>query len=330
MARKLKGKASSKGLKASLLRQQFQEKLKKKVVQKEQHDLKKKSLVPKKVRKNQKQQKVDDKIFIPFAKDETLLLVGEGDFSFARSIVEEGYILPENLIATSYDASPTELKLKYPNSFEENYQFLLKEKVKVLFQIDATKLIKSFKISKKTPWSKVVGINWRSKPLQNIMFNFPHTGKGIKDQDRNIKDHQELVFGYFDSCKQLFKLVNSTLLNDKSKYTLGYSFDSGKGTEGLSSEGFGKIILSTFNGEPYDSWQIKILGKNNGLHVERSNKMQWGNFPGYHHKRTNSEQDTTKPAEERDARIYIFSKYEKKHSKSKKKTDSDDESDLDN
>lgn len=63
------------------------------------------------------------------------------------------------------------------------------------------------------------------------------------------------------------------------------------------------------------------------LTLSRSSKFQWENFPGYHHRRTNSEQDTTKPAKERDARFYIFSKYvsnsSKHNRKSKKDTDSD-------
>jgi len=32
-------------------------------------------------------------------------------------------------------------------------------------------------------------------------------------------------------------------------------------------------------------------------------------FPEYHHRRTNSTKDTTKPASERDARIYIFEEW---------------------
>ncbi|CCD23391.1 25S rRNA (uracil2634-N3)-methyltransferase NDAI_0B03570 [Naumovozyma dairenensis CBS 421] len=326
MARKLKGKVNSKGLKAALLRQQSQEKLRLKQKKKEQAEIKKKSQPPKKIVQNQEAQKADLPTFIPFERNETLLLIGEGDFSFAKSIIEQDYILPGNLIATSFDASPTELRLKYPNTFEENYKFLINEGVKILFKVDGTKLIKSLKLSKKTPWSKIVGPAWKSKYLNNIMFNFPHTGKGIKDQDRNIKDHQELVFGYFDSSKQLFSLINKPLKSATSGYTLGYSTEKNQDSEGISSEGYGKIILSVFDGEPYDSWQIKMLAKKNALHVERSNKFQWENFPGYHHRRTNSEQTTTKPAEERNARIFIFKKFEKaKHSKSKRNRNIDDD-----
>lgn len=328
MARKLKGKIGNKGLKGALQRHQAQEKLKSKLQSQKLHEINKNK--PKKaVAENQKLQRENAPNFIPFTEKSTLLLVGEGDFSFARSIVEQDYIQPENLIVTSYDTSATELHLKYPHSFDENYKFLTDAGVKILFKIDATNLIKSLKLTKKTPWPKVVGQEWRMKRLNNIMFNFPHTGRGIKDQDRNIREHQELVFGFFDSCKQLFELINNgvdKILSQNSSQ--GYSFE-GKNSINSHPEtvNAGKVILSLFAGEPYDSWQIKILAKKNGWTLERSNKFQWELYPEYHHKRTNSEQDTTKPALERDARIYVFETFnKKKHSKSqKRKRDTDDE-----
>jgi len=83
-----------------------------------------------------------------------------------------------------------------------------------------------------------------------------------------------------------------------------------------------------FEGEPYNSWNIKILGRSENYKVERSGKFGWQLFPDYHHRRTNSVRDTTKPAAERDARIYIFEQFTKKEEDEKKKkaanSDSDD------
>lgn len=325
MVRKLKGKVKAKGLRAALLNQKAQESRNKLIRKRQQNAVNTKKQDSKKVIQRKEAQKAKEAEFIPIDKEQTLLLVGEGDFSFARSIVEQGYIEPENLIATSYDASTTELKLKYPNSFEENYKYLIAAGVKVFFHIDATNLIRTFKLSKHTPWKKVLGPQWAHKYLQNIMFNFPHTGKGIKDQDRNIRDHQELVFGYFDSCKQLFQLVNSTSKKAKSKYAQGYELEGESEKDGITEEGFGKILLSVFAGEPYDSWQIKALSKENQLQLDRSCKFQWNKYPEYHHRRTNNEQDTTKPAPERDARTYIFKKYAKKRNIHKKENDEDED-----
>lgn len=337
MARKLKGKVKAKGLKAALQNQLYQQHLVDSNRKKQQNINKAKSQLSRKTLEQKKRQQERESSFIPFGKDETLLLVGEGDFSFAKSIILQGYILPENLIVTSYDASINELKLKYPNTFEENYKYLIDLNVKIFFQINATNLIKTFKLSKHTPWKKIMGKQWQTKYLQNVMFNFPHTGKGIKDQDRNIAEHQELIFGYFDSAKQLFKLVNNHIKNNKSSYTHGYQLNGGNDStgngndnvyDGISEDGYGKIIVSMFNGEPYDSWQIKLLSKRNGFTLDRSCKFQWSNYPEYHHRRTNSEQTTTKPAEERDARTYIFKQYVKKNKgKSRENHDNDDDSD---
>ncbi|AJR37398.1 hypothetical protein H751_YJM248I00079 [Saccharomyces cerevisiae YJM248] len=334
MARKLKGKIGSKGLKGALLRHQAKVKLVRNIESKQKHELRKKnsSANNKTVKRNQEFQKLNQGKVMPFEKDETLMLCGEGDFSFARSIVEQNYIESDNLIIISYDNSVNELKLKYPHTFEENYQYLKDLNIPIFFQIDVTKLVKSFKISKNNTWFKIINRlsdhRWGNKPLQNIVFNFPHNGKGIKDQERNIREHQDLIFNFFQNSLQLFNLINTKIQNDTLRYTQGYDLNEDTlQAKKLTAEGYGNIILSLFDGEPYDSWQIKLLAKKNGLTLSRSSKFQWENFPGYHHRRTNSEQDTTKPAKERDARFYIFSKYvsnsSKHNRKSKKDTDSD-------
>lgn len=329
MGRKMKGKIGAKSLKTSLINHQHNENLIKKRQQQIAH--KQNPQTPKNVKKNKQLQKENQEKFIPFNPTENLLLIGEGDFSFARSIIEQCYILPENLIVTSYDASIQELKLKYPKTFEENYKYLTDEKVSMFFRIDATNLIKSFKISRKQTWKKIMvsigNVNLSTNVLQNVMFNFPHTGKGVKDMDRNIRDHQELVSKYFKSSKEFFKLINADIMRSRSSYTQGYSLNSNANNKidsnGTTEEGYGKIILSVFTGEPYDLWQVRVLAKDNGLQVERSSKFQWGDYPEYHHKRTNSEQDTTKPAEERDARLYVFKKFEKRANKRSKKSQID-------
>ena len=79
--------------------------------------------------------------------------------------------------------------------------------------------------------------------------------------------------------------------------------------------------------------ELRLWQESVGYRVERSGTLDWSFFAGYHHRRTNSTKDTTKPAAERDARIYLFDKaltkeeYEKlTGKKSKKKAeDSDDE-----
>ncbi|SCV00918.1 LAME_0G12838g1_1 [Lachancea meyersii CBS 8951] len=327
MGRKPKGKSSSKGLKGALLRHQATEQAQKKVKTKQEHALQKNKPTKASLEQRASQREAAEKM-IPFDKNSTLLLVGEGDLSFARSIIMQEYVKPENLLVTSFDNSPSELKLKYPKSFEANYDFLLENGVKVFFRIDATNLIKAFKISKKTTWSKIAGSEWAIKPVEFILFNFPHTGKGVKDQDKNIRDHQELILGFLESCKQFFKTANQVPTSRSAMgFAQGYTLDDDATNTRLSAEGCGKVLISVFTGEPYDSWQIKILARTTGWKVERSSKFNWANYPEYSHRRTNSEQDTTKPAAEREARTYMFEIFDKhaKTARKQKNSDSDDE-----
>lgn len=232
---------------------------------------------------------------LPFTSSSRVLLVGDGDFSFAVSIIQEGYVYSEYLVASGYDTRE-EAIAKYPNA-EGNLKFLEREGIKVFHSIDATDLVSSFKITKNK--KKNILQLFPLGDFDYIMFNFPHTGRGVKDVTRNIMEHQHLITGYFRSCKQLFEVLNVVRQNNKTNYRID---------ETLHPD---RIILSIFEGEPYDSWNIRLLGKSEGYKVHRSGNFSWEMFPSYVHKRTKSNMDTTKPARERKARIYIFEEISK-------------------
>lgn len=300
MGKRLKskpGKASGKSLKAALVRHQL-------VGKPKTTSATTTSTKPEESKKPKSSQQTEqsNKTFIPFTKTDTVLLVGEGDLSFAVSCIKSGYVDPTKLIVTSYDASPTELIHKYPKTFPQNNEFLKNEGIEVMYKVDATDLIRSMKVKKTKIFPKV----------DFIVFNFPHTGRGMKDMDRNIRDHQLLVLGYFKSSIELFGNLEKKNTKPSDLNVMG------------KEEKEPKIVLSVFEGEPYDSWNIKSLSKTLGLKVERSGKFQWGAFEGYEHKRTNSEQNTTKVASERNAKIYVFEKF-KKQQKKKVAEDSDEE-----
>lgn len=233
---------------------------------------------------------LDGRGYIPFDENTCLLLVGEGDFSFALSLISNNYIGSDKLIATGYDEKE-EAYQKYPNA-QQNVTFLESHGIKVLHKIDATKLeacLKLHNLKKK----KDATIN-AYRRVNCIMFNFPHSGKGIKDVGRNIRDHQLLVSQYLKSCANTFDIITNNCDN---------RYDDQTAFPGIKT-----VILTIFEGEPYDSWNIKGLAKSLGFKVVRSSLFDWKLFPEYHHKRTNSTSDTTKPAHERNARIYIFTK----------------------
>lgn len=279
-----RGKAP-KGLKGSLRRYEEAERLKRKHVglldaQKKFELQKKKSITGAKNQQNKPG-------MVPFSYNNTVLLVGEGDFSFAVSIIQQNYILPSNLVASSFDSREKAFE-KY-SSVAENIELLEAKGVKVVFEVDATNLAKSLGLGHKKSKKTLLA---PGQKLDIILFNFPHTGRGIKDVDRNIRDHQQLVLDYFKSCNQLFPVANDPSLNaDLSGYT---------------KEDAERIVLSIFEGEPYVSWGIKAIARSQNWKVERSGRFDWTRFPEYHHRRTNSMKDTTKEASLREARIYVF------------------------
>lgn len=318
MGRKLKGKQlTGKGLKGSLQNHLLMEKSKLKTQSTAKAEQEKKEAKAKAIKsggKNKNANTQKPKSFIPFEKTDTVLLVGDGDFSFACSIVKQGMVAPENLVATSFD-SLEELQDKYAG-VDEKLAYLKGEGVKVLHSIDATNLPQTMKVNmKSTNTGKLFKPH---KRLNNIMFNFPHTGRGMKDVDRNVRDHQKLVLGYFKSAKELFKSVN----NEPRKMGVPLEEQDSRAQ---------KILLSLFEGQPYVSWGIKILARSEELRVERSGRFDWEAFEGYHHKRTNGVRDTTKPASEREARIYVLDKaltkeeHEAQLKKKKVEVDSDED-----
>ncbi|KAG7899580.1 hypothetical protein KL907_004932 [Ogataea polymorpha] len=254
-----------------------------------------------------------NKPFIPFAPSDHLLLVGEGDFSFTQSIVNADYVKPSCTWATSLDSEEDVYK-KYPHAREiiESLRF---SGVHVIFKIDATQLVSSFKLSLNV--KKQANRNVRmlgTDHIDLIMFNFPHTGKGIKDIARNIIHHQKLIYSFFKSCSEFFNLLDASQPATQKVYDVTTP-------ETLREPGFDKalasrpeiskkrIALALFEGEPYDSWQVKRLARESiGYKVERSGRFAWEAFDGYHHRRTNSMKNTTKIAHERNARLYVFEK----------------------
>jgi 25S rRNA (uracil2634-N3)-methyltransferase len=155
---------------------------------------------------------------IPFRPTDNILLIGEGNFSFARALVSDAptqleHLPPKNITATSYDTEQ-ECYDKYPEAVEI-VQGLKAAGVKVLFGIDATQL------------SKVAA--FKGKKWDRIVWNFPHagmpgtilvayirlyitphfTGKGITDQDRNILSNQLLILGFLRSAAGF--LVNGSI-----------------------------------------------------------------------------------------------------------------------
>ncbi|KAI9746327.1 MAG: hypothetical protein M1818_000039 [Claussenomyces sp. TS43310] len=242
---------------------------------------------------------------IPFLPSHRILLVGEGDLSFAASLVTSHGC--RNVTATVLEKDLAELEEKYPHvrtnieiveghgaadqdvAFQEIQEF---EEDSAGCGNDASvtgafqgRVVFGVQAGKMGPWLDVEAKKaGRGKigSMDRIVFNFPHVGGKSTDVNRQVRYNQELLVSFFKRAP-------------------------------LSLAPGGSIIVTLFEGEPYSLWNIRDLARHSGLQVERSFKFQASAYPGYHHARTlgaikskTGEASAGWKGEDRLARSYIF------------------------
>ncbi|KAM0514952.1 hypothetical protein ACHAPE_006274 [Trichoderma viride] len=288
--------------------------------------------------KKQHRQQHHDEPVIPFSPSDRILLVGEGDLSFAASIIQHHGC--NNVTATVLERDHAELVEKYPavdtniavvnrrpdadappaspghgagsdagedgqsdyGSDEDSQARQHKPLAvnnKLVYNVDATKFPSSI----------------ARAPHDRIIFNFPHVGGKSTDVNRQVRYNQELLVAFFQRA----------LASPAAPLAAG-----------------GSIVVTLFESEPYTLWNIRDLGRHAGLQLERSFRFQPAAYPGYHHARTfgvvrnkkGDESSASWKGEERPARTYVFMRKEEvedqaKNKKKRKRGGDDSSSDED-
>ncbi|KAJ7116829.1 hypothetical protein C8R43DRAFT_1091249 [Mycena crocata] len=202
---------------------------------------------------------------IPFRATDKILLIGEGNFSYARALIRDApaeleHLPHRNVTATAYDTEQ-ECYEKYPEAAEIVSE-LRATGVEVLFSIDATQLgrVAAFK-----------GRRW-----DKIVWNFPHAGKGITDQDRNILSNQLLILGFLRSAAGLLVAgpvpeIFTAKKRNRPDDDDGAEADEPDQMDNMDLEDAnitqhaacrGAILITLRNVAPYTQWNVPRLAKN--------------------------------------------------------------------
>ncbi|KAI0673632.1 hypothetical protein C8Q78DRAFT_1018141 [Trametes maxima] len=248
------GKKSS--LKATLASQQSRLKKKQEAVHASQHADRMKASAQAKTKG-----KAPMSPTIPFAASDSILLVGEGNFSFARALAlhpppQLEFLPAANITATAHDTEE-DCFAKYPDA-REIVEALRDKGAEILFGVDATKLEKCSAL--------------KGRKFDRIVWNFPHAGKGITDQDRNILSNQLLLLGFLRSCAAFLAKGPVPMVNKSRKRKRNPDSDSDSGDDGAdndepqdvdtSRKTRGTILVTLRNVPPYTLWDLPRLAKN--------------------------------------------------------------------
>ncbi|KAJ5757025.1 uncharacterized protein N7511_007207 [Penicillium nucicola] len=202
---------------------------------------------------------------VPFLRKDRVLLVGEGDFSFARSLATQYKC--RNLCATCYDSKET-LEGKYPHvqttiqtilesgqkskkdteieseekndNDKDNDSTPTQKAPKVLFSVDARKLgspgggAKEIRTGflrherRRPGWfqPKTPDAPYLpGGPWDVICFNFPHVGGLSTDVNRQVRANQELLVAFFKACVPLLSKAPPLMDADEDEWEVSESED---------------------------------------------------------------------------------------------------------
>lgn len=131
--------------------------------------------------------KIEEKWIKHYSNHHKILLVGEGDFSFALSLANS-FGSASNIVATSRDSKGS-LIMKYSRA-STNLEELEKFGCSIVHEVDAHSAHKHPML--------------QNKIFDRVVYNFPHAGFDMAENNWNqIRLHQEVVWGFLKSAKKI-------------------------------------------------------------------------------------------------------------------------------
>ncbi|KAK9734975.1 hypothetical protein RND81_04G175000 [Saponaria officinalis] len=146
----------------------------------------------------------NEKCIKHYRSNQKILLVGEGDFSFAVCLAN-AFGNASNLVATSLDSEGV-LMQKYAKA-ERNVEVLKEKACIIVHEVDAHTMSNHAIL--------------KNQCFDRIIFNFPHSGlvRVYREEDSyQIALHQELVKGFLESAKKLISYEGEIHITHKTAY----------------------------------------------------------------------------------------------------------------
>lgn len=176
-----------------------------------------------------------------------ILIIGDGNFSFAASLVTIFNGKGENITATYYYSKEV-LHAKYSDA---------KVHIKTLLNAGAATRLWAF--------------HGLDAPYDLIVFNFLHVGLGIKDQATNIAANQELVLGFLQSAQKYIHPKGALCVTVKK----GDSYDSWKIARlGLAVPGLRLKTAVDFQPSAFPSFAHQRTAGERGVAAEGDTKEE--------------------------------------------------------
>ncbi|XP_057840556.1 heavy metal-associated isoprenylated plant protein 41 isoform X2 [Cryptomeria japonica] len=135
-----------------------------------------------------------------YSSSQSILLVGEGNFSFSSALAT-AFECAQNIVATTLDSK--EKVLRVYDTARSSIWNLESRRGLVLYEVDATRLHQIGKL--------------RASQFDRIVFNLPHAGfiGGGECSKEAIKKNNELVSMFFKSATEMLRLCGEIHVTNK-------------------------------------------------------------------------------------------------------------------